>query len=495
MQEVKTIADTMAYKISTRLLMQVALRKGYSLTYFPSSPSTRSGIVRGEKNNKELFFKSTCTALTPSFGVHAAENKYLTYSMLTAYGVNTPEAVALLPEETMQPAEAMLKKHQRLVVKPSQMNHGDGVTLNVTTRDGLQEAISFARKIGGEQNDIIVQQEVTGNEYRFLVVEGKVIAVAKRRPPFVIGDGTSTILMLIEQKNQDSRRGSGHTSELTTISVDDVRQRKGSAFLERVLPPSEEVNVLDTSNLSRGGESMDCTNEASPLLKKMAVAAAKNCFLGIAGVDIITPDITADTIENSYVIEVNLTPGIRMHQFPSIGQPRDVASPIFAAIERTARPVKKVIKQVGRAERVSLPELHFEHVYARIDTGARTSTIWVSQAEEHDGVLKVVFFGPQSPHYTGSVVSFQEFDRIAVASSIGHIQTRYKIQLLITLKGKKIRAWFTLADRSSQVYPVLIGRNVLKGKFIVDINQGRVLRQQEQERIKSLQTVLKESEE
>jgi hypothetical protein len=143
-------------------------------------------------------------------------------------------------------------------------------------------------------------------------------------------------------------------------------------------------------------------------------------------------------------------------------------------------------KLIGRAEKIDFPELGFELVPARIDTGARTSSTWVSSAVEKDGVLQVIFFGSQSDHYTGQPIAFDEFELTVVASSTGHTQARYKVRLLVKLKGKRIRAWFTLADRSTQVYPVLIGRNVLLGKFIVDVKKGDTLKEQERQRRESL---------
>jgi hypothetical protein len=151
--------------------------------------------------------------------------------------------------------------------------------------------------------------------------------------------------------------------------------------------------------------------------------------------------------------------------------------------------VKKII---GRAEKVSFIELGFLDVPARIDTGARTSSLWVSQAQERGRQLEVVFFGKGSPHYTGQIHTFDVFEKTAVASSNGHVQTRYKVRLLMKLRGKKIRAWFTLADRSTQVYPVLVGRNVLLGKFVVDVREGRVLKAAEKERSITLQEPLKQ---
>jgi cyanophycin synthetase len=98
----------------------------------------------------------------------------------------------------------------------------------------------------------------------------------------------------------------------------------------------KEIGLLKTSNLSRGGESIDVTDIASPKLKEMAVAAAQACQLGIAGVDIITEDIENGSTKDSFIIEVNASPGLRMHHFPSIGQPRNVAAMIFDELEKDA---------------------------------------------------------------------------------------------------------------------------------------------------------------
>jgi len=146
-------------------------------------------------------------------------------------------------------------------------------------------------------------------------------------------------------------------------------------------------------------------------------------------------------------------------------------------------------KTIGRAEIVSFPELGIEDIAARIDTGAKTSAFWASRAElDDEGNLQVVFFAPEHQNYTGTVFTFDTFDSTVVASSSGHSQRRYKVQLLVRIKGKKIRAWFTLADRASQVYPVLIGRNVLTGKFVVDVKKGKVLKEEERRRSSELQS-------
>lgn len=142
---------------------------------------------------------------------------------------------------------------------------------------------------------------------------------------------------------------------------------------------------------------------------------------------------------------------------------------------------------VGRVEEVSFPELGIGPIHARIDTGAQTSALWVSSAIEKDGRLEVIFFAPGHPLYTGTTCYFDDFTLGMVASSNGQAEARYKVRTLVSIGGKRIRARLTLADRSTQTYPALIGRNVLRGKFIVDVKVGTPLVKAEKERSRKLQ--------
>lgn len=140
---------------------------------------------------------------------------------------------------------------------------------------------------------------------------------------------------------------------------------------------------------------------------------------------------------------------------------------------------------IGRAERIKIPTLGvFSH--ARIDTGAKTSSIGIQSANETDKGLEVVFFDGGNAHV------FQHYDKVVIASSMGHKQVRYRVRLTIRIKSRRINTMFTLADRSTQVYPVLIGRNTLMKKFIVDVSKGSILKQAEQERSALLQSHVSE---
>lgn len=145
---------------------------------------------------------------------------------------------------------------------------------------------------------------------------------------------------------------------------------------------------------------------------------------------------------------------------------------------------------IGRVEKVSFPELGIGTIHARVDTGAQTSALWVSRAEVVDDRLEVIFFGKDHPEYNGKVHYFDEFTHGMVASSNGHSQLRYKIRVLIKIANKRIRATITLADRSTQAYPMLVGRNVLRGKFVVDVKAGEPLLGAEKSRSATIQSQL-----
>lgn len=143
---------------------------------------------------------------------------------------------------------------------------------------------------------------------------------------------------------------------------------------------------------------------------------------------------------------------------------------------------------IGRVERVSLPTLGLKNVPAKIDTGADASSIWCSKIEIVDSHLHCVFFGKGNPFYSGEIVVFKkkDIDLTRVANSFGHRELRYKVKIPMEIKGRTIKATFTLTDRSTKLYPILIGRSMLRNKFIVDVSRGTPLHEEEDERIKRL---------
>ncbi len=216
-----------------------------------------------------------------------------------------------------------------VVIKPFDANQGKGVHLNLKNKNEIIAAFKDASKYS---NGIIVEQYISGRDYRVLVVGGKVCAVAERLPALVIGDGEHTIEELVKIINEDPRRGEQHEKALTKIRLDAVADKLlklNNMTRESVPSVGEIVKLRGNANLSTGGTAVDCTDLIHPDNADIAVRAANAIGIDIAGIDIVTEDISKSVYDTGgAVVEVNTAPGIRMHLYPSKGTPRNVAEDI-----------------------------------------------------------------------------------------------------------------------------------------------------------------------
>jgi hypothetical protein len=133
------------------------------------------------------------------------------------------------------------------------------------------------------------------------------------------------------------------------------------------------------------------------------------------------------------------------------------------------KPTKKTT--IGSTVRVSFPRRKVRDVPAKVDTGADTSSVWASEIVEKDGVLEFKLFDRGYKWFNGEVISVKKYWVRTVKNSFGVAQLRYKVYLTAEINGSKVRTRFTLSDRSNNRYPILIGKNTLKNKFIVDVNK------------------------
>ncbi len=124
---------------------------------------------------------------------------------------------------------------------------------------------------------------------------------------------------------------------------------------------------------------------------------------------------------------------------------------------------------IGPIEKIDLINLNIKNIISRIDTGAHLSTISASSVTVKSNGLEVVFFDPNSIYFTGHKIVFQQYDYIKIKSSNGIVEKRYRVKLNIELHNQNLKAWFSLTDRSKMKYPILIGRNILKNRFLVDV--------------------------
>jgi cyanophycin synthetase len=276
---------------------------------------------------RQKRLQATITADTGHIAVGIASDKQLTKALLQEAGVPVPEGMTVRTLEQAQRAARRLGC--TVTVKPLDGNHGRGVTTRCDTPDELAVAFERARQHGRR---VIVERFVAGHDYRVLVADGRVAAAALRRPPAVTGDGVSTVRQLVERENLNPARGEGHTNILTKIPLDGhaetVLAGQGFTF-DSVPAEGTRVELRGNANLSTGGTAEDVTDRLPAHTRALCVRAAQKIGLDVAGLDIVCQDIARPLEEQGgAIIEVNAAPGIRMHQYPSAGTPRNAGEAI-----------------------------------------------------------------------------------------------------------------------------------------------------------------------
>lgn len=314
------------------------------------------GIPWMELENCNLFQlgygkyqKRVQAALTSSsnvLGVELACDKERTKAVLENMGAPVPAGQLIYSFSELEPTIERLGGYP-IVIKPLDGNHGRGITTDIRSWSQAEEAYDRAREVS---KGIIVEHFYAGRDHRILVVNHQVVAVAERVPAHVVGNGRNTIAELVEQANQDERRGNGHDNVLTKIRLDastDEMLSRQELNLDTVLEPKQVAYLRATANLSTGGTAIDRTDDIHPETVWLAERVSRIIDLDIAGIDVITTDITKPLHEaDGVIVEVNAAPGLRMHLAPSEGVARNVAAPILQMLFPPGEPTRVPIVAV-----------------------------------------------------------------------------------------------------------------------------------------------------
>ncbi|MGC1307878.1 MAG: cyanophycin synthetase [Phormidesmis sp.] len=311
--------------------------------------------------------QASLTAHSNVLGVELACDKEGTKQMLGNAGIPVPRGSVVYSLRELEDALDYLGGYP-IVIKPLDGNHGRGITLDIRSWDDVEDAYDKARSVS---SGVIVEHYYKGRDHRVLVVNHKVIAVAERVPAHVVGNGKDTIELLIEDVNRDPRRGEGHDNILTQIKVDRTAERLLAAqgyTLDTVLDVDEICYLQETANLSTGGIAIDRTDQIHPETVWIAERASRLIGLDVAGIDIVTDDISQPMREvEGVIVEVNAAPGLRMHVAPSQGVPRNVAGPILDMLmppEEPARiPIVALTGTNGKTTTTRLTAHIFRQVY------------------------------------------------------------------------------------------------------------------------------------
>ena len=370
---------------TTKAIVEAARRRG-----IPHLRLDEQSHVQLGYGARQQRIRASITEHTSHIAVETAANKERTKAALRAAHLPAPQGRVVKTLDDALIAAAQIG--YPVVTKPLNGNHGRGVSLHVESAADVRSGFEAARV---HSPNVIVEQQYCGEDYRALVIGGRLKAVAKRVPAHVVGDGKHTVAELIEIVNRDPRRGHGHESTLTRITVDAQvlsRLERGAHSLESLPHPGERVWLRDTANLSTGGTAIDCTDAVHPDNVRVFERAALAIGLDIAGLDIIAPDIARPLIETGGgIVEVNAAPGFRMHLDPSEGAPRAVADAVIdmlfprgldhhlpiAAITgtngktTTARMVAKIMRAVG--QRVGLTTTSGIYIDEQLVVGGDTT--------------------------------------------------------------------------------------------------------------------------
>src|SRR5512141_1766515 len=319
------LAERRAFGPSTQALLDEALSRD-----IPYIRLDRRSLVQLGQGIHQQRIRATMTSRTGAIAVDLASDKSLTNALLSSAGLPVPRSQVVHTAEGA--VEAAHQVGFPVVLKPLDGNHGRGVGLDLRDDDAVRRAFTPAYEESGA-GDVVVESFVTGNDYRVLVVGGKMTACAERVPASVVGDGVHTVHQLVELENADPRRGIGHEKVLTRIRVTPAAEelvRAQGYELQSVPPAGTRVKLAATGNMSTGGTSIDRTHEAHPENVEIAETAARVIGLDVAGIDFIVPDIAVPVREQGgAIVEVNAAPGFRMHTHPTEGEPQYVAKPVI----------------------------------------------------------------------------------------------------------------------------------------------------------------------
>lgn len=276
----------------------------------------RRGIVVDLVDPGEGYFKLTFGArtiacreslsdMTSAVAMSRCDDKRVAQRLLKRAGIEVPDNRLAGDDEANQ---AFLQKHGEVVVKPVRGEQGNGVSVGISDADELRSAIALARKFDDE---VMLEEFVSGEDLRIIVIDGEVVAAAVRRPASITGNGADSVETLIAKQ---SRRRAAATDGESRIPVDAETGRclaKAGLTMESVPEEGRVVQVRDTANLHTGGTLHDVTDRLHSELASAAVVTARSLGIPVVGLDLI---VDAPDQPGYRVIEANERPGLANHE-------------------------------------------------------------------------------------------------------------------------------------------------------------------------------------
>jgi len=304
-----------------RIIVKEARRRGIYVKIIDAE----GGYFELSLGGRRIKCREALSELTTAVAMSMCEDKRVTRRIVDAAGVRVAEQAEA---DTPGARAAFLEKHGSVVVKPARGEMGDGVSVDLRNREDVEAAVERARRVS---SDIIVEEYVTGDDLRLVVIDHRVVAAAIRSRPVITGDGAGTARALIEAQ---SRRRSAQTSGESRIPLDAETERclrEAGYGLDDIVPEGEQVCVRKTANLHTGGRIIDVTDVTHPTLIDAAIRCSRAIGIPVTGIDFIVKSPS----EGAYTfVEANERPGLANHEpQPTAQRFIDLLFPLTTAAE------------------------------------------------------------------------------------------------------------------------------------------------------------------
>jgi len=304
-----------------RIIADEAILRGIAVQVLDA----KGGYLKLTHGGTSVVTRESLSELTNAVAMSRCDDKRVARRVVAEAGIRVPRGQSATFTEA---DHEFLAEVGSVVVKPVRGEQGAGITVGVTRPEDLDRAIRLAAE---QCPDVLLEELCQGEDLRVVVINGKVIAAALRRPPEVVGTGDHTIRHLVEAQ---SRRRAAATGGESVIPLDDLTAdtvREAGWELDDVLPRGERLVVRRTANLHTGGTIRDVTDDLDPVLAKVAVDAADAIGIPVTGIDLIVPAVDG---EEYVFIEANERPGLANHEprptaqaFVDLLFPRTAATP------------------------------------------------------------------------------------------------------------------------------------------------------------------------
>jgi len=318
-RHIRGLVDSLWLGPSTACIVNAAVARNIPATRL----LTKGNLVQLGYGARSRHIWTAETDRTSAIAESISRDKDLTKALLQSCGVPVPEG--RMVESAEAAWEAANDVGMPVVIKPCDGNHGRGVFIELSRQEEIESAYHMALKEG---TGVLVERYIPGTEHRLLIVGGRLVAATQGDSVSVIGDGASTIAELIEsQINSDPRRGSTEDHPLNLIRLDNAAQMEiahQGYHSDSIVPIGTEVLIQ-----RNGNHAFDVTDQVHPSTASIASLAARIIGLDIAGIDLVTKDISRPLNEQSgAIVEVNAGPSLLMHIKPAVGTPRPVGKAI-----------------------------------------------------------------------------------------------------------------------------------------------------------------------